>query len=214
MKLKSETDKTFGGVFARPDAFRGAVLLSVVSLLVAQEEFYNSFLLRLFDIDNQLWLHLVLTFPESGMKRSDMKRETPMKFIPEGTMSPYQDDDRFMIFTRPPKMINGRWTDFPAILIPKEDRLHEFIEEEEPPWSGRNELDFVSEPCDICGDKYGMHHWAACPLRERCRLDEEVGDDWEVVCIFCGIANCPRRCSYPFGRAAFKITKPLPYMNY
>ncbi|KAL3645993.1 hypothetical protein CASFOL_011173 [Castilleja foliolosa] len=149
----------------------------------------------------------------SGMKMdyTPPPEETPTEFLPEDqeTMSPYPDDDRFMLLTRHPKMINGRWIEYPPILIPKKDRIHECVLEEEPPWTGMNDLDIVSEPCDICGGKYGKHDCTACPLRERCLPDEEVGKDFEVVCLFHAIPNCPHRCSGNFGRAAFKITKPL-----
>ncbi|KAL3646115.1 hypothetical protein CASFOL_011295 [Castilleja foliolosa] len=142
---------------------------------------------------------------KSGMKRdySPPPEETPMEILPEDQeiISPYPDDDRFMLLTRLPKTINGRWIEYPPILIPKADRIHECILEEEPPWA-----DIVSEPCDICGGKYGKHDCTACPLRDRCLLDEEVGKDFEVVCLFHAIPNCPRRCSGNFGRAAFKIT--------
>ncbi|KAL3647319.1 hypothetical protein CASFOL_008287 [Castilleja foliolosa] len=54
--------------------------------------------------------------------------------------------------------------------------------------------------CGACG---GMHEFFACPLRTMCKFDQEVPEDYEVVCA-CSDCFCPGRCGFPFGRVRVK----------
>ncbi|KAL3647314.1 hypothetical protein CASFOL_008282 [Castilleja foliolosa] len=54
--------------------------------------------------------------------------------------------------------------------------------------------------CGACG---GEHDFWFCPLRWTCKFDQEVGEDYEIVCL-CSTPLCCGQCSPLLGRVRMK----------